>query len=185
MVAVAPAKAPPTNASGGFSGFAPFSVANFLNSPSAANCTAVYGTHRNSAGTVPAHNPRRPSSLIITRAHCVMLRYFPRVAKPRALTGSTCTCMRILITSNGATTTRLSIPANAPAIMECFTDVPCDADVLTPAPPIVRVVSRSSLPPPAAACALRLGLSAVADATKPALPTPSARSRLLRETARP
>mmetsp|Transcript_6884 Transcript_6884/g.28220 ORF Transcript_6884/g.28220 Transcript_6884/m.28220 type:complete len:302 (+) Transcript_6884:710-1615(+) len=172
-VAVAPATAPPRNASGGFSGSPPFSRATRLNSPSAANCTAVYGTHRNNAGTVPAHRPRAPSSFRIVRAHCAMPRYLPAPRVPPPPTGSTWTCMRILITSRGATTTRLSIPANAPAIMESPTDASASPFLMV----FFALAERSPPSEDPAACALRLR-SAGADARPaPRLPRPSARRR--------
>jgi len=77
----------------------------------------VYGTHSSSAGTVPAHIARPPSSRSIVRVASASPRYFPLA--PR----STCTCNRILITSNGATHTRAVAPASAPAVVVTHTAV--------------------------------------------------------------
>ena len=89
--------------------------------------------------------------------------------------------MRILITSRGATTTRLSIPANAPAIMESPTDASA-----SPFPMVFfALASRSPPSEDPAARALRLR-SAGADARPaPRLPRPSARRRRERGLARP
>ena len=136
--------APPRNAHGGAVGSAPRSRHRLRNSPSDANWMAVYGTQRKSAGTVPAQSPRAPSSFKIVVAHCTMPRYLP---PDIPLTGSTWTCIRILTTSSGATTTRETPPANAPAMawvnapMVCL---PCFSEE----PPILACAARRWIPSP-------------------------------------
>ena len=114
-VATVPAAAPPMKLIGSPAvdpGFArSHSLAASLNVFNTVNCIAVYGTHSSSAGTVPAHIARAPSSRSIVRVASANPRYFPLA--PR----STCTCNRILITSNGATHTRAVAPASAPAVV--------------------------------------------------------------------
>lgn len=73
---------------------------------------AVYGTHSSSAGTVPRHSARTPSSFAITWKAWSIPRYFPPAA------GSSCTCARAADRRCGGT------PPSAPLIEWFCVDLP-------------------------------------------------------------
>ena len=70
-----------------------------------------------------------PSSRKIVAAACSTLVYLDEVlVLARRAIGSTWTCIRILITSSGATTNRWTQPATAPAVASSVARLGIDAD---------------------------------------------------------